>query len=161
MRLNSGRATPSNQELAPSRDLRYHLDVLKSLLHTLALLCALLPQCLFATLAPALVVCQEAAGAEVLELGLTDCCQATVGETGGEEGVREQGEGCEDCSDSALSLSLRSDDLQGQDLSVTAVRLPESPAWSWRACGPPQGPIATHPRPSAVLQALRTVIIRC
>lgn len=130
------------------------------LFQNLVLLCALLPQCLFATLAPALVVCQEADRAEVLELGLTDCCQATVGETES-EGVREQGEGCDDCTDSALSLSLRRDDLRGQDLSVTAVRLPESPAWSWRACGPPQGPIATHPRPSAVLQALRTVIIRC
>lgn len=161
MRLNSGKATPSNQKLAPSRDLRYDFGVVNSLLRNLAFLCALLPQCLFATLAPALVVCQEADRSEVLELALTDCCDATADEGEGEEGVREQGEGCEDCSDSALSLSLRSDDLQGQDLSVTAVRLPESPAWSWRACGPPQGPIATHPRPNAVLQALRTVIIRC
>ena len=52
------------------------MDLVKQLLSNLALLCALLAQCLVATIAPALVMCQESDGGQVLELVLADCCDA-------------------------------------------------------------------------------------
>jgi hypothetical protein len=133
----------------------------KQFLHNLALLCALLPQFLLATLAPALVMCQEANGAQVLELALSECCDApaTNAETD-EPGAHEQEEDCEGCTDSAVPMTLKRDEAQ-QPAFVTPVFLQASPAWSWNALAPPQRLALSEPVPNAALQALRTVNIRC
>lgn len=134
---------------------------MKRLLHNLALLCALLPQFLLASIAPALVMCQEADGGQALELALSGCCEAPAvqAETEGRS-VREQGEDCAGCTDSAVAFSLKLDEAQSPVFS-TAFFPQESPAWSWNACAPPQRLVVSEPPPNRALQALHTVNIRC
>ena len=161
MSLRSRGLRNSNQRVARLPAVGYDLKVVKRLAQNLALLCALLPQCLLATIAPALVMCQEADGGQVLELALSDCCDAPAVEAETEGlSVREQGEGCEGCTDSAVPFSLKRDDGQGPVFS-TAFFPQESPAWNWSACAPPQRLVVSEPSPNRTLQALRTVNIRC
>lgn len=75
----------------------------------LALLLALLPQLLLAGSAPALVLCQEASGARAVELSVSACCAqapAAAGVDGG-DALRSREDGCGDCLDDALSVSLQ------------------------------------------------------
>ena len=161
MSLRSRGLRNSNQRVARLHAVGYDLKVVKRLAQNLALLCALLPQCLLATIAPALVMCQEADGGQVLELALSDCCDAPAAEAETEGlSVREQGEGCEGCTDSAVPFSLKRDDAQGPTFS-TAFFPQKSPAWNWSACAPPQRLVVSEPPPNRTLQALRTVNIRC
>lgn len=141
--------------------LRVRIQLVKQFLHNFALLCALLPQCLLAALAPALVMCQEASGAQVLEIALSECCEAPATNAETEEpGACEQEEDCEGCTDSAVPITLKRGESQ-QPAFVTVVFPQESPAWSWNACAPPQHFVLPEPVPNTALQALRTVNIRC
>lgn len=137
------------------------MDLVKQLLSNLALLCALFAQCLVATIAPALVMCQESDGGQVLELVLADCCDAPAAPSRTEgPSTREQGPDCEGCTDTAAPLPLRRDDVPSPVFSVAFVSL-HTPAWTWHACAPPRRLLLANQPPNRTLQALRTVNIRC
>lgn len=149
-----------------------HPHLVTRLARQLALLSALLPQLVLAVLAPALVLCQESAGGQILELSLAECCgeaepdEAPDGAPDGapEQELRASDEDCGDCLDEGLNLSLlRSDEQEQPQLCpcplLPPVLLPALPHAFGpdRARAPPQRYLGVAPG----LRALRTTRLLC
>ncbi len=144
-----------------------HNELVNRTPRQIAFLSALLPQLLLAVLAPALVVCQEGAGGQSVELSVAECC----GDSGRSEAPAESGQElrasddeCGDCLDASLNLSLlRGEDEASLDLCLCPVLdqpqdlvLPVLPSAS-HARAPPQRYLGVAPG----LLALRTTRLLC
>ncbi|HBP20611.1 MAG TPA: hypothetical protein DEA08_22830 [Planctomycetes bacterium] len=127
------------------------------------MLLALLPQLLLAGLAPALVICQEGSGARAVELSLSACCAdapALEEHSGYSLGADE--DGCGDCQDDTLSVSLqRGAAPYSLCAHLLAPRLVwELPLQRWSAPSCSRAPPELAP-PSPALGELSTLRLRC
>ena len=142
-------------------------------LHSTTLSLALLSQALFALVTPGIVLCQEAGGRTVAELGFTGCCEPAAdlaavlaGPGAALRSIQSQlavssSDDCGPCDDASLDLHLgREDSSVGPELAAAVLApLPGGPqplVLAGRLAAP------FNPPPDPAGRAfLKTVVLRC
>lgn len=153
-------AQPGPAGLLPRSKMCYSCGPVTRTVPLIPFLCALLPQLFLALFAPALVVCREADGTQVLELSVAGDC-APREQRPDATGQQVPHEECGDCEDAALTVSMKHHEEASQFAASLELVCFQGVSSPWAAGARPARAPSLSLAPPGTLATLRTVRLRC